>query len=86
MEKEKNEEISSEELDNAGSGGCGLGISAGDEYYYEDGYLVYVARLGDTLTKIAAKFGTSWQVLSELNSISNTQMIRKGQKIRIRRQ
>lgn len=44
----------------------------------------YVIKSGDTLSGIAAKFGTTYQRLAQLNGISNPNMIYAGQKIRIK--
>lgn len=44
---------------------------------------VYTVVSGDTLSKIASKYGTTYQKLAEYNGISNPNIIRVGQKIRI---
>lgn len=44
----------------------------------------YTVRKGDTLSGIAKKYGTSWQKLASLNGIKNANLIRVGQKIRVR--
>lgn len=44
---------------------------------------VYTVKAGDTLSGIAAKYSTRWQVLAEYNSLSNPDLIFSGQKIRI---
>lgn len=43
----------------------------------------YVVRSGDTLSKIASRYGTTYQKLAQLNGISNPNKIYKGQKLRI---
>lgn len=43
---------------------------------------VYTVRSGDTLSGIAARLGTSWQRLAQLNHLSNPNRIYPGQKIR----
>lgn len=43
----------------------------------------YTVRSGDTLSSIAAKFGTSYQTLASLNGISNPNLIFAGQVLRI---
>lgn len=43
----------------------------------------YTVRSGDTLSSIAAKFGTSYQVLASLNGISNPNLIYVGQALRV---
>jgi LysM repeat protein len=44
----------------------------------------YTVVAGDTLSGIAAKFGTSWQELQRLNGIPNPNLIYPGQILRIR--
>lgn len=43
----------------------------------------YTVRSGDTLSSIAAKFGTSYQALASLNGISNPNLIYVGQVLRV---
>ncbi|MCD8322389.1 MAG: LysM peptidoglycan-binding domain-containing protein [Oscillospiraceae bacterium] len=45
--------------------------------------VVYTVVKGDTLSSIAAKYGTTYKVLAEYNSISNPNLITVGQKIKI---
>lgn len=47
------------------------------------GETVYTVVAGDTLSKIAAKYGTTYQALAAYNGISNPNLIRVGQKIRV---
>ena len=47
------------------------------------GEQVYTVQKGDTLSKIAAKYGTTYQKLASYNSIANPNKISVGQKIRI---
>lgn len=47
--------------------------------------VVYTVVEGDTLSKIAAKYGTTYQKLAEYNGITNPNVIRAGQKIKIPR-
>lgn len=47
------------------------------------GEQVYTVVRGDTLSGIAAKFGTTYQKLATYNGITNVNMIRVGQKIKI---
>lgn len=47
------------------------------------GETVYTVVAGDTLSKIAAKYGTTYQRLAEYNGISNPNLIVVGQKIKI---
>lgn len=44
---------------------------------------VYTVKKGDTLSKIASKYGTTYQVLAEYNGIKNPNVISVGQKIKI---
>lgn len=44
---------------------------------------VYIVKTGDTLSAIAAKYGTTYQALAAYNSIVNPSLIYAGQKIRI---
>ncbi|MCO4532330.1 LysM domain protein [Streptococcus infantarius subsp. infantarius] len=43
----------------------------------------YTVQSGDTLSSIAAKFGTSYQTLASLNGISNPNLIFAGQTLRV---
>lgn len=43
----------------------------------------YTVRSGDTLSSIAAKFGTNYQTLASLNGISNPNLIYVGQVLRV---
>lgn len=43
----------------------------------------YTVQSGDTLSGIAAKYGTSYQHLAEINGISNPNLIYVGQKIKV---
>lgn len=44
----------------------------------------YTVKSGDTLSGIAAKYGTTYQKLAQLNGISNPNKIYAGQKIRVK--
>jgi len=44
----------------------------------------YTVKSGDTLSAIAAKYGTTYQHLAEVNGIANPDLIYPGQKIRVR--
>lgn len=44
----------------------------------------YTIQGGDTLSGIAAKFGTTWQWLAEVNGIANPNLIYPGNTIRVR--
>ena len=43
----------------------------------------YTVRSGDTLSAIAARFGTSWQVLAQKNGLANPNLIFPGQVLKI---
>jgi LysM repeat protein len=43
----------------------------------------YTVRPGDTLSAIAARYGTTVQAIAELNGIENPSLIRVGQVLRI---
>ena len=43
----------------------------------------YTIKPGDTLSGIAAKFGTTWQWLAEVNGIENPNLIYPGNSIRV---
>lgn len=45
--------------------------------------VVYTVKSGDTLSAIARKYGTTYKVLAAYNGISNPNIIRVGQKIKI---
>lgn len=45
--------------------------------------IIYVVERGDSLSKIANKFNTTWQKLAEYNKITNPSIIYIGQKIKI---
>ncbi len=57
-------------------GGCDYGCGYGNG--------TYVVQRGDTLAKIAARYGTSWVVLCSLNSLWNPNLIYVGQVLRVR--
>ena len=44
----------------------------------------YTVKKGDTLSGIAAKYGTTWQKLQNMNGIKNANLIYPGQKIRVK--
>ena len=44
----------------------------------------YIIKSGDTLSGIAARYGTTYQKLAKLNGISNPNKIYAGQKIRVK--
>lgn len=46
------------------------------------GEIIYSVVSGDTLTKIASKYGTTWQAIRDLNNLPTTKIV-VGQKLRI---
>lgn len=44
----------------------------------------HIVKKGDSLSKIAAKYKTTWQKLQKLNKLSNPNKISVGQRIRVR--
>ncbi len=46
-----------------------------------DGYATYIVAKGDTLKSLAARFGTSMDVIASLNSIYNYNLIYEGQRL-----
>lgn len=44
----------------------------------------YTVQSGDTLSGIAARYGTTWQQLQQLNNIANANLIYPGQHIRVK--
>lgn len=62
---------------NAGGNAGGGAGSAGS------GDIIYTVVKGDTLSGIAARYGTTYQKLAEYNGISNPNVISVGQKIKI---
>lgn len=46
--------------------------------------LTYTVKAGDTLSKIAANYGTTWQNLQAINGIKNANLIKVGQVIKIK--
>lgn len=47
------------------------------------GYTVYLVKKGDTLTRIAKRFGTTIQALKELNGLGNVQTLRIGMTLKL---
>ena len=44
----------------------------------------YIVKKGDSLSKIAKKFNTNWQRLAKINRLKNPNLIKAGQKLRVR--
>jgi LysM repeat protein len=49
----------------------------------EDKEIIYEVKSGDTLAKIAKRYNTTYQHLQKINNISNPNLIRVGQKLKI---
>jgi LysM repeat protein len=47
------------------------------------GETIYTVKSGDSLSEIAAKYGTTYQNLAKYNNISNPNLIKVGQQIKI---
>ena len=62
---------------------AGLNHLSGRPSRPEPDYVTYVLRPGDTLSEIAARFGTTVSELAGLNHISNPDQIYPGDTIRI---
>ena len=48
------------------------------------GSVYYTVRVGDNLSAIAARYGTSYQILASLNGLSNANLIFPGQTLKIK--
>ena len=55
-----------------------------EEEMYMPNYINYVVKKGDTLSKIAKEFGTTYQKIAKDNNIKNPNKIYVGQKLVIR--
>lgn len=66
-----------------GSKSTSAGNSTNDDEVVSSGDTIYTVVAGDTLSKIAAKYGTTYQKLAEYNNIPNPNVISVGQKIKI---
>lgn len=49
----------------------------------EDNYTVYTVKSGDTLDKIAKKYGTTYQTIAKTNMLDNPNAIEVGQQLMI---
>lgn len=54
-----------------------------EEVKTETEQIIYTVKKGDTLSGIAKKYGTTYQVLAKLNNIANPNIINIGQQIKI---
>lgn len=52
-----------------------------EEVIEEENTIIYTVVPGDWLSRIAARFGTTWQILQEINQIKNPHLIFPGQEI-----
>lgn len=64
-------------------GGSGTETPAPDPEPDPDNYQIYIVQSGDTLSGIAARFGTTYQMLARMNGITNPNMIYAGQRLRV---
>lgn len=71
------------DAENGGSSGSTGGNSSGSTGSGGSGDTVYTVVRGDTLSGIAARYGTTYKKLAAYNGIANPNVIRVGQKIRI---
>lgn len=63
---------------------CRLGVAdTAPDAGAAQGVTVYTVKKGDTLSQIAAKYGTTYQAIAAYNGIKNPNAIRVGQKIKI---
>jgi membrane-bound lytic murein transglycosylase D len=60
-----------------------LKIGVGPVTSSKTGSGVYVVKVGDTVSQIAERHNLTWQKLRELNNLSDNQMIRPGQELRV---
>jgi LysM repeat protein len=58
-----------------------LSVSGGSS---QPSAVYYTVRSGDSLSAIAARYGTSWQHIRDLNGLSNPDLIYPGQVLRVR--
>ena len=65
------------------SGTITTNITSSSATTSSSGEKVYVVKSGDSLSGIAAKYGVTYQALAKYNNISNPNVIRVGQKIKI---
>lgn len=49
----------------------------------DDGYVVYTVKSGDTLDKIAKKYGTTYQAIAKTNMLDDPNSIEVGQELMI---
>lgn len=69
-------------IDYSDAGGSAPTVTAPDAGT-AGGETVYTVKKGDTLSQIAAKYGTTYQAIAAYNGIKNPNAIRVGQKIKI---
>jgi len=73
-------------LENAGYNYNEVQSKVNEIYSNQHKYLTYVVKSGDSLSKIALKYNTTWQEIYNLNKniIKNPNLIRVGQQIKIK--
>jgi LysM repeat protein len=49
----------------------------------EEGVIVHVVQLGETLSSIARRYGTTWQAIAEASGVTNPNQIYVGQRLKI---
>lgn len=70
-------------IKNAGSNGYKKTPAAPEPTPAPSSEVVYTVKSGDTLSGIAAKYGTTYKALAQYNGIADPNIIHAGQKIRI---
>lgn len=64
--------------------GVGLALAPGEVgKVFLQALETHIVRPGDTLSKIAGKYGVDWRALAEYNKLSDPSLIHPGQKIEI---
>lgn len=70
--------------------GCIINPAIGDVHYVKptptpkpSGETIYIVKSGDTLSRIASLYGTTYQELAKYNNIANPNLIFPGQQIKI---
>lgn len=64
--------------------GCIINPEIGDEHWIEpETDIIYVVKKGDTLSRIAKQYGTTWEQLAAYNDLKHANNISIGQKIKI---
>ena len=79
-----------DQSDNAKNRRCQLSQEVYDKYaknltQTQNDDIIYIVKPGDTLSKIAKQYGTTYQKIALDNKIANPNVIRVGQRLTIRR-